>query len=93
MTEETEKKSWYKSLPPNQKKIVNFSAIAIFVITFIAVSNVINPKPTACQCIDNSDLGYYDALGDKDREVRDQCNKLYPGPATRYTECKKERGE
>lgn len=68
------------------------SVIGAIVILGI-VGNIVNPKPSACKCIENMNLGYYDALGDKDQEMRDKCNKAYAGSASRLIECRKERGE
>lgn len=88
--DESKKQSWFQNLTKKQKTWLG--VIGAIVILGI-VGNIVNPKPSACKCIENMDLGYYDALNDKDREMRDKCLKAYAGNATLYIECKKERGE
>lgn len=82
----------WDNMEPKKKKRLIIIGVVIFILFIL--SGIFGPKkPSACDCIDNMDLGYYDALNDKDREMRDKCLKAYAGNATLYIECKKERGE
>ena len=66
----------------------------LIILSAVSLVSIIGCKPKACDCIDNSDLGYYDALSKKDREMRDKCNEAHAASrATMYIECKKEKGQ
>lgn len=79
---------WWSERTKNQKYLIIGGVVLLGVI-----GGLTNDTPSACDCIDNLDLGYYDALSKKDRDMRDKCNKAYAGRATLYIECKKEKGQ
>jgi hypothetical protein len=81
-------KEWWSERPKKQKYL-----IIIGVLLFIIIGNIINTKPSACGCIENLEIGYYDALNENDRKMRDKCNEAYAGDATLYIECQKEKGK
>jgi uncharacterized membrane protein YvbJ len=84
-------KEWENMEPKKKKRLM---IIGIGILSLLVIAGIFGPKkPSACDCIDNLDLGYYDALSKKDREMRDKCNEAYAGRATLYIECKKEKGQ
>ena len=81
----------WKNMEPRKKK--NIYIIGAVVFAFIILSNIFGAgKPSACDCIDNWELGYFEGLSEENKVKRQRCNDTYAGEMTAHIECEKEKG-